>query len=353
VRKKTKPSWFARLRLLFFSFLILIFVLPSVFTDVSSNLILNRFKNSSIQIPDNMSFINNTEYMLSNENFLGLNFIGDVYLKKPEMSGLFYSRPMPNLTARLRQLTSANSSIKPGILVWDYLTGGYVDINGSDEYPTASIVKLPILCELFKRVEMGLINLDQKFALTPYYVTDGSGYLQYKPVGSSYTVAELARLMIQESDNSATNMLLSAVGGVNGINRAIRKWGFANTHMSTWLPDLNGTNVSTPRDMARILYNLDNPDFLDLSSRAKIVDILSNVKNRYLIQAGLPDNAQFIHKTGDIGTMLGDAGVVIMPSGRKYIVVIMVERPWNSFAAKQFIIDASKIIYNSFEINDL
>ena len=62
---------------------------------------------------------------------------------------------------------------------------------------------------------------------------------------------------------------------------------------------------------------------------------------------------QFIHKTGDIGHMLGDGGIVMLPDGRKYIVVIMVKRPWNSYTAKQFIIDASKTIYNSYAFRDL
>jgi len=51
--------------------------------------------------------------------------------------------------------------------------------------------------------------------------------------------------------------------------------------------------------------------------------------------------------------MLGDAGIVILPDGRKYIIVIMVKRQWNSYAAKQFIIDASKVTYNSYVSNDL
>ncbi len=46
--------------------------------------------------------------------------------------------------------------------------------------------------------------------------------------------------------------------------------------------------------------------------------------------------------------MLGDAGVVALPDGRKYIIAIMVKRPWNSFAAKEFIIEASKITYNAY-----
>ena len=147
--------------------------------------------------------------------------------------------------------------------------------------------------------------------------------------------------------------MAAAVGGSNDINRAMRNWGMKNTYMENWLPDLNGTNYTTPREMATMLYNIDNPSFLNLKSRERIIDYMSNVKNSYLIKAGLPQNAQFVHKTGDIGTMLGDAGIVYMPSGHKYIVVIMVERPWNAYAAKEFIIKASRTIYNTIANGEL
>jgi len=82
-------------------------------------------------------------------------------------------------------------------------------------------------------------------------------------------------------------------------------------------------------------------------SRAEIVEIMGHTKNRYLIEKPLPSNVQFLHKSGDIGTMLGDAGVVILPDGRKYIIVVMVNRSWNDYAAKQFIIEASEIAYKA------
>ena len=97
--------------------------------------------------------------------------------------------------------------------------------------------------------------------------------------------------------------------------------------------------------MAKILYNLDNPGFLNINSREYIIDYMSHVKNNRLIQAGLGEGALFIHKTGDIGTMLGDAGIVYAPNGKKYIVVILAQRPYNSPQGKDFIVKASEIIY--------
>ena len=73
---------------------------------------------------------------------------------------------------------------------------------------------------------------------------------------------------------------------------------------------------------------------------------MGHVHNNRLIHAGLGPGAVFLHKTGDIGKMLGDAGIVIAPNGKKYIVVILANRPHNSIAGKEFIVKASEIIYN-------
>jgi len=333
--------------------LALLISIPTVIGDIYGNILLQRLNNAHINLKIDPGYIHKAEKLVSNDYFLGQNYLGDVNTENPIMATPKYTGIMTRLTGRLQDLAATYPSITPGIFVWDFETGKYVSINGDKQFATASIIKLPILCQLFRRVELGLVNLNDKLSLEDYYYTAGSGYLQYRPKGSTFDINTLAELMIQTSDNTATNMILSVIGGTNEFNRSLRQWGLSSTYMPTWLPDLTGTNVSTPRELATVLYNVDNPEFLSLQSRTRIVEILSHVKNRSLIRAGLPDNALFLHKTGDIGEMLGDAGIVIMPDGRKYIVVIMVKRPWNSYTAKTFINEASKIIYNSFASNSL
>ena len=178
------------------------------------------------------------------------------------------------------------------------------------------------------------------------YRASGSGNLQYNKAGTNYTMDYLAKTMIQDSDNTSTNMIMSKMGGMEDVNTGLRDWGISTTYVRTWLPDLNGTNKTTAADLAKLLYNLDNPGFLNVNSREYIIDYMSHVKNNRLIQAGLDNDALFIHKTGDIGKMLGDAGIVFAPNGKKYIIVILAQRPYNSPQGKDFIVKASQIIYN-------
>ena len=109
---------------------------------------------------------------------------------------------------------------------------------------------------------------------------------------------------------------------------------------------MSGNNYTTAKDVATMLYNVDNTDFLSMQSKEKIFDYMGHVHNNRLIQAGLGPGALFMHKTGDIGKMLGDAGIVFTPNGKKYIVVILANRPHNSVLGKEFIVKSSQVIYN-------
>ena len=184
--------------------------------------------------------------------------------------------------------------------------------------------------------------------LTEYYRSPGSGNMQYHQAGRQYSIYDLAKVMIQDSDNTATNMLMAKIGSMNDINAALKSWGIKHTHVQTWLPDLTGTNYTTAEDMAQMLYNIseDTNSFLNVNSQSDIINIMGKVKNTSLIKAGLPEGVDFIHKTGDIGTMLGDAGIVYLPSGQRYIVVILAKRPHNDVNGRLYIQEASKIIYN-------
>ena len=289
-----------------------------------------------------------THNYLSNTWFLGQRgFSYSADAKNAQMTPLHENVKMPVLTQSLMNLMENYKTVKPAVFVWDYDTQNYVDINASEIYATASIIKIPVLIDVFKSIEAGQMSLDDTMPLTEYYRTEGSGSLQFRAHNSEYTIDELANRMITESDNSATNMLMAKVGSMTDVNQSIRDWGLKDTYVQTWLPDLTGTNKTTARDMATMLYNIDENDkFLSPESRAKILNYMGHVHNNRLIHAGLGPGAVFLHKTGDIGKMLGDAGIVIAPNGKKYIVVILANRPHNSIAGKEFIVKASEIIYN-------
>ena len=292
------------------------------------------------------SIANPTANYLANDIFNNLQMLTPTVVKPHnEVTTMYHTAEMLDLKNQIKALMSQYPSIKPSIYAWEYEQGRYLDIDSEKIYPAASIIKLPILVRMFKSIETNQFTIYDEMKMIEQYRSSGSGNLQYAPANKTYTMDYLAKVMIQDSDNTSTNMIMAKMGGMNDVNIGLRDWGISKTYVRTWLPDLKGTNKTTAADMAKLLYNLDNPGFLNINSREYIIDYMSHVKNDRLIQAGLGEGALFIHKTGDIGTMLGDAGIVFAPNGKKYIVVILAERPYNSVLGKDFIVKASSIIY--------
>ena len=322
-----------------------IFVLPIAFRNITVQMLFkSNYPNITV---DSRKIVFPTLRYLNNNLFLGEYMLtGAVSAKSAAMSELLEGEVMSDLEQQLINIMPLYPDVQPSIFVWDYETGNYADINADEMYSAASIIKIPVLISLFKSIETNQVKLQDKMVLKSHYRAEGSGGLQYKAENSVYSLDNLARIMITDSDNSSTNMIMSKIGSMNAVNNYIHSWGLSRTQVNTWLPDLDGNNHTTAKELVRMLYNIDNPNFLSEESRLKIKDYMSHVKNSRLIASGLGQGATFIHKTGDIGKMLGDAGIVTMPNGKKYIVVIMANRPYNSPQGKDFIVKASDLIYN-------
>jgi beta-lactamase class A len=83
--------------------------------------------------------------------------------------------------------------------------------------------------------------------------------------------------------------------------------------------------------------------------RKRMRQIMERTKTRTLINQGLPPGAKLAHKTGDIGSMVGDTGVITTPDGRHLIMAMQVQRPHNDRRANELIRKVTAIVYNGFE----
>lgn len=364
-KRKTNPILYLfRLSIVLSMFAIFInYVFPTSFRDLIKNVVAPYKIAIHTKMPYGMAYNNARKYAggadlyaiaqpitnyLSNDLFLNRMLLTPTVQKThSEVTTMYHTTEITGLKNQLLNLAAQYPKIHPSVYVWEYENGKYVDINGEEQFSAASIIKLPVLVRLFKAIEAGQMTIYDEMVLTDYYKAPGSGNLQYMSSGSKYSLDALAKTMIQDSDNSSTNMIMSKLGGMDDINIGLRDWGISKTYVRTWLPDMTGTNKTTARDLAKILYNLDNPGFLNINSREYIIDYMSHVKNNKLIAAGLGNGALLVHKTGDIGSMLGDAGIVFAPNGKKYIIVILANRPYNSPQGKEFIVKASNLIYKS------
>ncbi|MEA5529574.1 serine hydrolase [Dolichospermum sp. UHCC 0684] len=263
-------------------------------------------------------------------------------------TSLYLAQEITPLKNSLQTLTTANSDLIPGVFLLDLDNGGYIDINSNISFAAASTIKIPILIAFFQDVDGGKIRLDEMLILQKEMIVGGSGNMQYQPTGSKYTALDVATKMITISDNTATNMLVAKLGGQEALNGRFRSWGLITTMIRNPLPDLEGTNTTSPRELGNLISMVNQGNMVSMRSRDLILNIMSRTERDNLLPAGLGKGANAYHKTGDIGTMLADAGLIDVPTGKRYIAAIMVKRPNNDPRAAKLISSISSAAYQHF-----
>lgn len=258
------------------------------------------------------------------------------------------SQEIMPLKTVVQQLAAKHPQLLPGVFFVDLGTGNYVELNGESTFSSASMIKFPILVAFFQDVDAGKIRLDEQLTVKKELIGGGSGDLQYKPVGTKLSALSTAIKMITISDNTATNMLIDRLGGAAALNQRFSSWGLTVTQIHNPLPDLSGTNTTSPRDLAQLMAAVEQGHLILVKSRDRLLDIMRHTTIVTLLPKGLGEGATIAHKTGDIGSMVGDVGLVDMPSGKRYIAVAMVKRPFNDEQAKELIRSFSRAAYQQF-----
>jgi beta-lactamase class A len=267
----------------------------------------------------------------------------------PKPTTLTLKENLSPLNQKLQALAVKYPKLQAGALFVDLDNGAYANFQGDTIFAAASTIKIPILVAFFEDVDAGKIRLDETLVASKDVIASGSGDMQYLGVNKTYTALETATKMNIISDNTATNMLIKRMGGKEALNQRFQAWGLTSTVINNPLPDLEGTNTTSPRDLVTILGKINQGELLSLRSRDRLLDIMQETRTRTLLPQGIEKSADIAHKTGDIGSMLGDAGIVDMPNGKRYLGAVMVKRPHNDSNARTLIQQMSRTAYQHFK----
>ncbi|WP_017297765.1 serine hydrolase [Nodosilinea nodulosa] len=218
-------------------------------------------------------------------------------------------------------------------------------LGGNQVFPAASTIKLTILIAFYQDLDAGKVSLNDTLVLRRDLLTGGSGAMQYEPIGSHYSAKEVLKRMITISDNTATNLIIDHLGGIDCLNARFRSWGLQHTVMHNLLADLRGTNTTSAEDMVSLLAQVVEENLLSSQSQDQVLNLLRHTTIRSLLPAGLGPGANIADKTGDIGFLIGDAGLIIMPTGKQYLAGIFVTCPYNDVRGRNFIQEVSRTTY--------
>lgn len=252
------------------------------------------------------------------------------------------------LLSKVKELAAKEKDLTMQMMVVDLDSGAYVQVGANQPIAAASTIKTPILIAFFQDVDAGKIKLDEQLEMTADVKVGEAGDFQLLPTGTKISALETATQMIVISDNTATNMIIKRLGGLTALNQRFKSWGLNNIVIKNQLPDLEGTNTISTQDMVTLLAMLDKGKLIEPRSRDRFMDIMRRPVTNTLLPKGLGEEARIIHKTGDIGSAVGDAGIVDMPNGKRYAIAVMVKRPDNDQRANELIRQISRTTYDYF-----
>ncbi len=245
-----------------------------------------------------------------------------------------------------------------GVYIEDFAGTRGFTYNEGAIFPSASIIKIPILVELFLRNFAKDFALDDVITISNDDIVGGSGIIQHLSL-REYTLRDLAKLMIIQSDNTATNVIVDLLG-VERINETIQKLGLVDTYSSGKLmviphpyPRVSST---TPQDMALLLRLLGEGKIHSWLLCNRVLEImqaqmLNEMIPKYLPHGntedtvGKPDAMTVAHKTGGITGVVHDVGIIYNPI-KDFIFVGMCKDLQDENAGMEAIAQIARIAYN-------
>lgn len=209
-----------------------------------------------------------------------------------------------------------------GVYLEDLQTNEKLAINENERFYAASVIKVPIMTAVFAEAYAGKLALEDKIKLRQEDLVGGAGVLQHMTPGTEFTVYDLVTLMIIQSDNTATNMMIDLVG-TDSIRNAMRKTGMENSSFYNKLmvvpAELEGYNEITAADIGSHLRYLATGKVISYDSCLKMIAILKQQQHRDRFPFLLPDpdneiigmvpKWEFANKTGSVTKITHDVGI--------------------------------------------
>ena len=269
--------------------------------------------------------------------------------------------PIDSLKARIERRIAEQHGAVVGIAFHDLQTGDSLYLNADDSFHAASTMKVPVMIELFRRIDVGALRLDQGILLVNQFgsIVDGSPYSldagddsdssAYKLTGTRAPLKELIDRMITRSSNLATNALIELVRASNA-NETAHMLGARNIRVLRGVEDGKAfragmNNTTTARDLAVLLEAIETGRAASRSSCDAMREILLHQEFNEEIPAGLPAGTRVAHKTGWITGVLHDAAVVYPPGRKPYVLVVLTREIPDEKVARRLIADLSRMVW--------
>lgn len=243
----------------------------------------------------------------------------------------------------------------------DLTTGEGLLINEHGNFHAASTMKTPVMIEVFKQAAEGRFSLNDSVLIKNEFrsIVDGSSYslnpgddsdqTLYQEIGTKRTVSDLVYHMIIVSSNLATNLVIELVNPEK-VTRTMRAIGANNIQVRRGVEDSKAfakgmNNTTTAYDLMLIFENIARQEMISPEACGSMIKILLDQRFNEIIPANLPATIKVAHKTGNITGVQHDSGIVFLPDGRKYVLVILSKDLKDESSAMRAMANVSLMVY--------
>lgn len=224
--------------------------------------------------------------------------------------------------------------------------------NPDDLFPAASLIKVPILISTFYKIKDGGLSLDETLTITRRNRRGGSGSLKWRPDGTKLTLRDTLVHMINESDNTATQMVLERLG-LGYVQQQFPRMGLLYTGIYEEGMSIKGgrvahENYTTAREMEMLEEKIYRGQAVDKPSSDMMLEILKKPKAvAARLAKGMPRGWEIAHKTGLLRQACHDSAIFLTPNG-DYAVTVLTGQNASYSQAKNFITKLAHVTFENF-----
>lgn len=260
------------------------------------------------------------------------------------------ARALPAQSPDLQQRLDTMAAAYPGhvaLYARNLRTGASVALDADRPVKTASVIKLALMLQAFQQVKQGRLSLGQPLTLTRENQVPGSGILQILTPGERLSLRDTIALMITLSDNTATNMVIDAVG-LRPTNAMLARFGLKNTYFykKVFKPATGpqpadqkqfGLGKTTAREMAELVERLWRCDLGAPGLCRDMINIMRDQQDREMIPRYLDDAdtsdglSPIADKIGTLDAVRNDVGLVYTQAGPVVISIFTYDNPDQSW----------------------
>lgn len=221
----------------------------------------------------------------------------------------------------------------------DLTTGKELLIREHEEFHAASTMKTPVMIEVYKQAAQRKLSLADSIVIktefksivdeSPYQLkaSDDSDTTIYRTVGTKRTLSSLVYDMIIWSSNLATNLIIERVGAQN-VTQTMSDLGAKDIQVRRGVEDNKAfakglNNTTTAYDLMVIFEKIATGKAVNSEASKAMIATLLDQKFNTAIPGKLPDSVKVAHKTGSFKGVRHDSGIVFLPDGRKYVLVLL------------------------------